>query len=155
MINNVSFAQTSRITPSEANYINKTFRDAQKRVKGTEVRDADYALYAAQSCLAKDLVKANEDETKLIITKMDYLQNIINQNMEQDQDIFSRELKDKGGFILTKAEAKSKILPARAEVIRGTGESASQVINSISDLANNSKDFIVATRTPKGLELVA
>ncbi len=155
MINSVSIAQTPHITPAERKYINDTFRDAKKRVKGTEVRDADYALYAAQSCLAKELVKANKEESGLIVAKMNYLQNIINQNMEQDQDIYSREMKDKSGFILTKAEAKSKVLPARAELIRATADSSSQVLDSVSGLTNNALDFVQNIKSPAKLELVA
>ena len=118
------------LSPRENKFNEKVFHDCQKNVKKSEVRDADWGLYAAQTCLAKSLVSASPEETELVMKKMDYVQKLINQNMEQDQDIFSREMKDKGTFIITKAEAKSKVLPARAELIKASGDTTVKLLDS-------------------------
>ena len=132
----------SRVSLKESSFNDRVFQDSRKSVKKSEVRDADWGLYAAQTCLAKALVTASPEESKLIAQKMNFIQNIINQNMEQDQDIYSREMNDKGKLIIIKADAKSKTLPLKTDFIR---TSAAGVV----DVANTSVKLMKEVKTPK------
>ena len=132
----------------------KVFKDCQKNVKGTEVRDADWGLYAAQICLAKDLVNADYNNAKLITAKMDFLQKMINQNMDQDQIIFIQDEDQKIKSITAKADAKSKVIPARAAAVVGTINATSNAMDSVGNLAVKTTDLVNTVKGHK-LDLVA
>ena len=154
MVYALTLGCTNNVTPYERKFNDKVFQDCQKRVKCTEVRDADWGLFAAQTCLARDLVTASKEEAGLIVAKMNFLQNIINQNMEQDQDIFTRETNDKVHILTAKADAKARVIPARAQAIKTTADAASELIDSTSTLADSSLKVIREVKQPK-LNLVA
>ncbi len=145
ILNGISSANVSnRVTRNEIKFNDKVFRDCQKNVKTSEVRDADWGLYAAQTCLAKDLTTASEEETKLIMSKMDYLQNIINANMNQDQRIWREDEEDKRSLIETKANAQATTLPAKSDLIKTTSDSAEKVIKSSAELVKEVKPGILS-----------
>lgn len=132
----------SHVSLKESSFNDRVFRDSRKSVRKSEVRDADWGLYAAQTCLAKALVTASPEDSKLIAQKMNFIQNIINQNMEQDQDIYSREMDDKGKLIIIKADAKSKTIPLKTDLVR---TSAASVV----DVANSSVKIMKEVKNPK------
>ncbi|MBQ9246448.1 hypothetical protein IJ182_09300 [bacterium] len=142
------YQSAPKLSKADKKFNEKVFHDCQKTVKKAEVRDADWGLYAAQTCLAKDLVSASPDQAKLIVAKMHFLQTLINQNMEQDQDIYTRENSDKCHLIITKADAKTKVLPARATVISASGNAVSSVIDSTAKLADSSTELVKTVKTP-------
>ena len=108
----------------------KVFRDCRKSVKKSEVRDADWALYAAQSCLSRAFVTAPRPQADLIAQKMLFIQGLLNKNIEQDQDIYSREMKDKSDYLLAKADAKAKTLPVTTDFVKTSTAAAVDVANS-------------------------
>lgn len=150
--------QSPKVSKADRKFNEKVFHDCQKNVKSSEVRDADWGLWAAQTCLAKDLVEAkNPEEAKLIVAKMNFIQTLINQNMDQDQDIYTKETKDKCNLIITKADAKAKVLPGRAVVIAAGGNAATEMIDSTAKLADSTINLVKTVKTPvvANLDLVA
>ena len=132
----------------------KVFNDCQKNVSKAEVRDADWGLYAAQICLAKDLIGADYDQSKLITAKMEFLQKIINQNMDQDQQIYVQDEDLKIKNINAKADAKVKVIPVRAAAITGTMNAGSNAVDSLSNAAVKSADLIKTVKSPATKEVI-
>lgn len=126
----------------------KVFKQSQRNVKSSEVRDADWGLYAAQTCLAKDLVSANPDEARLITAKMKFIQDIINQNMQLDEDIFIKDEDQKIKKINAKADAKVKVIPTRAAAIAGTLNAGSNAVDTLANAAIKSTDLINTIKNP-------
>ena len=145
------------ISPSQNKFIEKVFKDCSKNVYRSEVRDADWGLYAAQTCMAKDLITATPEEADLIKEKMEFIQNIINQNMKMDEDIFILDEDQKRQLIHAQADAKAKVLPARAALITDTLKATSGAMDSASNLAVNSTKAIANAKLSKTptLSLVA
>ena len=128
----------------------KVFNDCQKSVSKSEVRDADWGLYAAQTCLAKDLVSANPEEARLITAKMRFIQDIINQNMDQDENIFIKDKEQEIKHINAKADAKVRVIPVRAAAIAGTLNAGTNAVDKISDAAVKSTELINTLKNPTG-----
>ncbi len=137
---------TNYISKKDAKFYDRVFRDCQKNVKNTEVRDADWGIYAAQTCLARDLVYAtSKEEADFLKNNLDYLKEYINGNMAQDQKICREDEEDarlkmtaqadaQATKISAKADAKAKTLPATSELIKTTPESAKEVLDSSAKL---------------------
>lgn len=122
------------ITKTEEKFINKTFKEATKpsHQKETSRRNDDAGVEAAVTCLARDLVTANFEESKLITAKMSFLQQFMNGNLQTDSEILTRRANDKIGLIAAKSDATSKTAPARAQVIDAVGNNTVKVIDSAS-----------------------
>jgi hypothetical protein len=153
----VSANYTQKQQDARLKFNDKVFNDCQKNVSKAEVRDADWGLYAAQTCLAKDLVNATPDEARLITAKMGFIQNIINQNMAMDEDIFIKDEDQKIKRITAKADAKVKVIPARAAAIAGTLNAGSNAVDTLSNAAVKSTELINTIKKPMGgkIDLVA
>ena len=106
----------------------KIFKDAQRAVRRSEVRNADWGLYAAQNCLARDLVNATPDEMGLIIDKMNFIQSHMNSNLQLDNSLYC-----------DKIHAKSDASNSRAQVIKASADATSNVVKSAADLVHTVK----------------
>ena len=118
----------NRVSRQERNTDEKVFRDAQKMMKKSEVRNADWSMEAAQDCLARDLVNCNADEFAFITAKLDYIQNYMNNNLATDNNLNCNTLK-------TKAE----IMPAKTEAVKTYGNVATNILDSSAELVKTIK----------------
>ena len=130
-----------KISPKETAFNNQVFKTCKKNILPTELRDGDAYLYAAQGCLARAFVTAPPDQAKLIALKMSFLQSLINNNIEQDQSVYSREMADKSSLIMAKANAKAKTMPLTTDLVRTSTHAAV-------DVANSSAQLIKQIKTP-------
>lgn len=129
------------ITEKEEKFINKTFKQTIKpsHQKETARRNDDAGVEAAVTCLARDLVTANYDESKLIIAKMSFLQQFMNGNLQTDSEILSKRNNDKISLIIAKSDATSKTAPAKVQVIDAFGNNASKILDSTGNAVANAK----------------
>ena len=118
----------NKVSNRERKTDEKVFKDTQKMMKKSEVRNADWGLEAAQNCLARDLVNCNADELALITAKMDFIQSKINSNLTADNDLSCAKLR-------TKAE----IIPVKAEAAKAYGNVATNFIDSSAGLVKTIK----------------
>ncbi len=135
------------ITQKEEKFIDKTFKQTTKpsHQKETARRNDDAGVEAAVTCLARDLVTANYDESKLITAKMTFLQQFMNGNLQTDSEISSKRNDDKISLIIAKSDATSKTAPAKVQVIDAVGNNAVKIGNVITNATRASKpvDVIV------------
>ena len=151
MINKVSGNYyVSRPAKADNNFVDKTFEYAQKGVRNSQVetRWGDWGLYAAYNCLAKQLVSASPEESEDIMARMTFIQNQMNENLKVDGSLNTQEMSDK----CLKYDAKAKLYPAQAELIKAGTDSASQLI---SDTKGIIKDIKPVGDAAKVLQLVA
>jgi len=133
------------ITKQEQKFINDTFRMelSKNRQKNTTRRNDDFGYGAALTCLARDFVTATPREAALIKAKMEFLQNLINGNLQVDADINSQKNGDSCNLITTKGDSFVKKADASAGVIEKTAEGISKVTDSTSGLVSTtSKAFL-------------
>lgn len=151
MMQGINLGFQNVITKGENRFNNSVFKTAQKDVTKQEVRNADWGLSAAQSCLARDLVTANPEEAGLIMEKMEFIQSQMNKNLKVDSDIYSQTTSDKCGVITAKGDAKAK----KADLVRAYGDSAGHVINEVSNLAENTVGVIKEISPGEFLNIVS
>ncbi|MBQ3641064.1 hypothetical protein II906_03950 [bacterium] len=144
MVQSISGIQVMPRMSKDEKFVDQTFATAQKEVKKSEVRDADWGLYAAQTCLAKQLVNASPEETELIKEKMNFIQAQMNDNLKQDSTIFINENASK----LDKYAAKAQMYPGRVQLIKAGGDAAVNVLKGASGLVNDVKTFIPVETVP-------
>ena len=112
MVQNVSLIPANQyyknvVTRRELRGDEKVFDNAEKLVKKDKVRNSDYGLVAAQTCLARDFVNADVDEARLLAAKMAFVHNIMKDNLASDTSRYCDE-----------ARAKVELMPAKAELSR-------------------------------------
>ena len=133
MINGLGYGYKNIVTKSEHKFNNSVFKNAQKDVRKQEVRDADWGLAAAQSCLARDLVTAGPEEAGLIMDKLEFVSKHLNENMQVDSDISSKLSADKCEVMKVKADTKA----SQAEYVKALGNTATQVAGQVSKVASD------------------
>ena len=133
------------ITKQEQKFINDTFKMelSKNRQKNTKRRNDDFGYGAALTCLARDFVTATPREASIIKAKMEFLQSLINGNLQVDADINSQKNGDSCNLITTKGDSFAKKADASAGVIEKTAEGISKVTDSTSELMGTaSKVFL-------------
>ncbi len=154
MIDKISGGYYSLPTKTDNNFVDKTFDYAQKGVKNSkvEVRWGDWGLYAAYNCLAKQLVTASPEEAKEIMERMTFIQNQMNENLKVDGSLSTQEVSDK----CLKYDAKAKLYPAQAQLIKAGSDSASRLVSDAAGVIKEVKPVVDAAKgTAQVLELVA
>lgn len=146
--------QTSAIGAANTNSYNyrfneRVFEDARKDVRKSEVRDADWGLLAAQTCLAKDLVTADEQQTQLIKDKMNFINKQMNDNLNVDSLILTTANDGKCKKYAAKADAKAQLYPGRIELLRAGTDSAMNLVNGATDVMKNLPINVDATEVPE------
>ena len=129
-VQGANYGYVNRVSKREQKLDEKVFAEAQKQVKKAEVRNADWGLYAAQNCLARDLVNAEPDECELIMKKMDYIQSCMNKNIMLDADIYNG-----------KTKGKSELMAARSQMLKTGCDGLSGVMNSTADVVKSVPKF--------------
>lgn len=127
------------ITKKEEKYIDSTFKQELKRdrQKSTVRRNDDNGYGAALTCLARDMVTATPEEATLIAAKMNFIQNLVNQNLQTDANIRTQKNSDSRAMIETKSDAYAKKAPCQAELMRTASSSLSDVTNSVEKIASS------------------
>lgn len=148
MINGLGYGYKNIVTKGEHKFNNSVFKNAQKDVKKQEVRDADWGLAAAQSCLARDLVTAGPEEAGLIMDKLEFVSKHLNENMQVDSDILSKLSADKREVMKVKADTKA----SQAEYVKALGDTTTQVIGGVTKAANDVSDLV---NPLKGIDIIA
>lgn len=151
MMQSVNLGYQNIVTKDERNFVNDVFKNAQKDVKNQEVRNSDWSLSAAQSCLARDLVTAGPEEAGLIMVKMNFIQEQMNGNLKVDSDISTQSTTNKCDIISAKGDKKVK----DAELVKAYGDSAGHVINEVTGLAENTIGIIKDFKTGENINIVA
>lgn len=121
------------ITSQESKFINSTFKQELKssRQKDTVRRNDDNGYGAALTCLARDMVTATSEEAALIAAKMNFIQNLVNQNIQTDANIRTQGNDDKRAMIESKSDAFAKKAPHQAELIRTTSDSVNCIVDTV------------------------
>ena len=110
------------VTRHERKLDEDVFDNAEKLVKKDKVRNSDYGLIAAQTCMARDFVNADVDESRLLAAKMEFIHQLMAENLEADA---SRDIE--------RTRIKTEQIPARIELSRVRGDNLSSAIKSSSD----------------------
>ena len=147
-MNGIAYGYRNVVTNNEKKFVDGVFKKAQDTVKKQEVRDADWGLAAAQTCLARDLVTAGPEEAGLIMDKIEFVSKHLNENIQVDSDILSRQASDKREAIKAKADSKA----SQAEYVKALGDTTTQVIGGVTKAANDVSDLV---NPLKGLDLIA
>ena len=131
----VYYPSPINITKKEQKFIDKTFeRELQTgRQKSTVRRNDDNGYGAALTCLARDMVTATPEETRLIAAKMNFLQMMINQNIQTDAGIKTQQNEDYRALITTKSDAYTAKAPHQVEIIKATAGGVNDVVNTVTD----------------------
>ena len=123
------------ITKQESRFINSTFKQELKagRQKNTVRRNDDNGYGAALTCLARDMVTATPEEATLIAAKKNFIQNLVNQNIQTDANIRTQKNDDTRAMIESKSDAFAKKAPHQAELIKATSDGFTDVVDTVSD----------------------
>lgn len=125
----------------------RIFKNAQKEVRKSEVRNADWGPYACQNALFQHLVNADPEEMGLIAAKLELTQNYMNNNLRTDSDIDCAKIKTKGDILPAKAElarAHGDAAKAYAEALKTAGEGVSTTIKTTKESLSPIKSIDIA-----------
>ena len=120
------------VTAHELKLDEGVFKNAEKLVKKDKVRNSDYGLVAAQTCLARDFVNADADEARLLAAKMAFVHQLMDENLASDASRDCEKIRVNGEQI----PAKTELSKARSEGLSSVIKSSSEVIKSVKQPLN-------------------
>ncbi len=123
------------VTRHERKLDEGVFDNAEKLVKKDKVRNSDYGLVAAQTCLARDFVNADLEEARLLAAKMAFVHQLMDENLAADASRANERIR-----------TKTEQIPAKVELSRVRGNNFSTTIKSgsegLSTVIKSGGDFI-------------
>ncbi len=143
MVQNVSLVPVTSANPYYKNVVTRrerkldeeVFENAEKLVKKDNVRNSDYGLVAAQTCLARDFVNADVEEACLLAAKMEFVHRLMDENLSADASRANERIR-----------TKTDQIPAKVELSKVRGDNFSTAIKSGSDglstILKSGGDFI-------------
>ena len=152
----VKYGFNNIVTSRERAFNNQVFNNAEKTVKKTpELRNSDYGIQAAQTCLYRDLVEAPADEAGLIMKKIEFLDGIQTEHVKLDTEVGSYESRyrtdNKCDLIRTRSEAavtRSEAAANKTEYVRAVGEAAKNTVDGVGGVIKDTTGLVSEVKNP-------